>query len=117
MAATGGEPSRVIAERVEEARERQRVRLADSPWTSNAQMPGAVTRVRAGLEPGAGAVLVAAVERLALSGRGFDRAIRVARTIADLEGSDAVRAEHVSEALGYRAFDVSESGDPDAAAG
>jgi len=116
-AAVRAESSAAVAERVEAARQRQRRRLADGPWSSNAQMPGAVIRERARLAPGAAAVLAAAVETLALSGRGFDRAIRVARTIADLEGVDDVRAEHVSEALGYRAFGAPEPGSPGAAAG
>jgi magnesium chelatase family protein len=47
-------------------------------------------------------VLADAVESYALSGRGFDRAIKVARTIADLAGSDRVDDSHVAEALGYR---------------
>ena len=117
MAATGAEASAVVAARVEAARERQRRRLGDGPWSSNAQMPGAVIRERARLAPGATTALSAAVETLALSGRGFDRAIRVARTIADLEGADDVRAEHVSEALGYRAFGALEPEGSGAAAG
>lgn len=59
-------------------------------------------------------LLSLAVESLALSGRAFDRAVKVARTIADLGGSDRVDAEHMSEALGYRALgrrdDVAEAG-------
>ena len=47
-------------------------------------------------------LLARAVETFELSGRGFDRALKVARTIADLDASERVSAEHVSEALGYR---------------
>ncbi len=53
-------------------------------------------------------VLANAVERLALSGRGFDRAVKVARTIADLAGAERVEADHVAEALSYRTLTVPE---------
>ena len=98
-----GEPSSLIRTRVEEARERQRARMARSPWRCNAQMPGAMARREARLTDPAEKLLSAAVESLALSGRAFDRALKVARTIADLSGRDGVEAEHMAEALSYRA--------------
>jgi magnesium chelatase family protein len=102
MGAETSERSEHVRARVEEARERQRHRLAPTTWTCNAQMPGGMARRSAGLTDGATELLSAAVESLALSGRGFDRAIRVARTIADIAGAEGVEPEHMSEALGYR---------------
>jgi magnesium chelatase family protein len=103
MGSGTGERSETVRARVEAARARQRHRLARTPWTCNAQMPGAMARRTAGLTEGATELLSAAVESLALSGRGFDRAIRVARTIADIAGAGRVEPDHMSEALGYRA--------------
>jgi magnesium chelatase family protein len=96
------EPSARIRARVEEARERQRRRFGPRPVRCNAEMSGAAARRAALLTPGAEAVLARAVERYALSGRGFDRALKVARTIADLDGSDGVDDRHLLEALRFR---------------
>jgi magnesium chelatase family protein len=97
-----GEQSDPVRERVEEARERQRARLMETPWSCNGQMSGTFARRHAGLTAGAGDALSAAVDRLALSGRGFDRIVKVARTIADLEGHDRVETTDVNQALGFR---------------
>ena len=102
LGSESAEPSVRIRDRVELARERQRQRLAGTPWACNAQMPGAFARKLAPLTDRAESLLSQAVENLGLSGRGFDRAIKVARTIADLAGHERVSAEHVGEALGYR---------------
>jgi magnesium chelatase family protein len=97
-----GEASAVIRGRVEEARERQRRRMPEAPWRCNAQMPGSVARDVARLTRDAERTLSQAVDGMALSGRGFDRAVRVARTIADLRGHERVEADDMAEALTYR---------------
>ena len=97
-----GEPSARIRERVQEARERQRRRYGPTGFPCNAQLPGPLARREARISAGARDVLARAVDSLALTGRGFDRAIKVARTIADLDGADQIAPEHVAEALSYR---------------
>jgi magnesium chelatase family protein len=97
-----GEPSAAIRGRVELARERQRRRLSETPWMNNAHVPGPVIRRTALLTTGSESLLSDAVEGLVLSGRGFDRAVKVARTIADLEGHEKVEVDDMAEALGYR---------------
>ncbi|HEX6230211.1 MAG TPA: YifB family Mg chelatase-like AAA ATPase [Actinomycetota bacterium] len=98
-----GEASAPIRERVEEARERQRRRYAAIGVPCNAQLPGPLARREARMSLEAREVLARAVDVHGLTGRGFDRALKVARTIADLDRCDEVRAEHVGEALAYRA--------------
>lgn len=96
------ERSAAIRDRVEEARMRQRRRYAALGLPCNAQLPGPVARREARLSAAGREMLARAVDSLALTGRGFDRALKVARTIADLAGADEVSAEHVAEALSYR---------------
>jgi magnesium chelatase family protein len=97
-----GEASAAIRSRVEAARERQRHRYAALGVPCNAQLPGPLARRVAQLAPDAHAMLASAVDTLALTGRGFDRALKVARTVADLAGSDRIGSDHVAEALSYR---------------
>jgi magnesium chelatase family protein len=103
LGATEGEPSRCVRERVIVARARQERRYADLGVTCNANLPGPVARRRARLTREAEHVLAEAVDRMGITGRGFDRVVKVARTIADLEGAEPVRGEHVAEALSFRA--------------
>jgi magnesium chelatase family protein len=89
-------------ERVVAARERQSARLEGSSASCNAHMDAALVRRHVRLDDRGGAVLRRAYDRGALSPRGHDRVLRVARTIADVESCDAVRPEHLLEALAYR---------------
>ena len=106
LGAASGEPSAVVRERVLAARDLQLDRYRDTGWTCNAHVPGPQARRIAVLTPAGERILGKAVEANALSGRGFDRVLKVARTIADLGGDERVDVEHVGEALAYRdAFD------------
>jgi magnesium chelatase family protein len=97
-----GEPSAAVRERVVDARDRQRARLAKLGFGSNADVPGPIARRRFRMTADAERVLGNAVDAVHLTGRGFDRALKVARTIADLAGADRVDRPHVAEALSYR---------------
>ena len=102
MGSGGGEASETIRRRVQAARDRQRARWLDLDVACNAHLPGPVARRRVHLSGDAETTLSAAVDRLGLTGRGFDRAIKVARTIADLDAVEVVGRDHVAEALSYR---------------
>jgi len=100
-----GEPSAVIRARVLTARAHQAARFAGTATLVNARMSGRQTRRHCGLPPDAARLLGLALTRLGLSARAHDRLLRVARTIADLAGADAITAEHVAEAIQYRGLD------------
>ncbi len=99
---TAGEPSLAVRERVEAARDRQRRRYAGTGFHCNAQLPGPAARREARIAPPARELLAEAVDRHGLTGRGFDRTLKVARTIADLAGQERIAPDHVVEALAYR---------------
>lgn len=93
-----GELSNIVRCRVEAARER----ALERQGVPNAELGGAALREHAALSGGAAGFAQAVAKQLALSGRGFDRLLRVARTVADLEGTPALSEAHLAEAVSYR---------------
>ena len=100
------ENSATIAARVARAREIQKRRYAalnnDPPIRTNAEADGTLLEKIAAPDDAGKKLLADAVERLKLSARGYHRMLRVSRTLADLEGAEAVRRLHVAEALSFR---------------
>ncbi len=96
------EPSATVRERVIAARERQAKRFAGLGIACNAEMSPRMLDALSGATPAALRVLYGLHDREALSARGHARVLRVARTFADLAGSEKVRPEHVSLAAGHR---------------
>lgn len=102
---TGGEASSTIRERVNHARDIQKRRFHGGRIHSNAQMtPRYVKKFSKPDESGI-KLLETAVDRLGLSARAYDRILKVARTIADLEESEEVRSHHIAEGIQYRSLD------------
>jgi magnesium chelatase family protein len=91
-----------IRERVMRARERQQGRLAGTGALCNGDMDGRLTRRKVRLDAALTADVLSARDRLNLSGRGHDRVLRVARTIADLDDREQLRETDLDEALSYR---------------
>ena len=102
---TEGESSAVIRSRVVKARGVQRKRLEGSGMHCNAQMNKKQLNKYCKLEPQAEAMLGKYFAALGLSARTHDRIVKVARTIADLEGSAAIKAAHIAEAIQLRTRD------------
>lgn len=101
-----GESSATIRERVIRARRIQQERFRDYPGIyTNAQMTPALMHHFVQVEPAGMQQLKLAMERFALSARAYDRILKVARTIADLDGSKMVLAHHIGEAINYRKMD------------
>lgn len=101
-----GEPSATIRERVIAARQIQEQRYKDIKGIHcNAQMTERMIHQYAEPDTDSVEVLRSAMERLSLSARAYSRILKVARTIADLDGSEKVQLPHIAEAIGYRQLD------------
>ncbi|HKP12038.1 MAG TPA: YifB family Mg chelatase-like AAA ATPase [Blastocatellia bacterium] len=99
------ESSGEIRERVVRARKVQQERFASEKIFSNAQMTPRLIRKHCAIDSSSKALLEAAITRLGLSARAYDRILKVGRTLADLEGKAQIETAHVSEAIQYRTLD------------
>ena len=110
-----GESSAAIRERVIKARQIQELRFSSLPQQGgqgrvycNAQMSERMLHEFAEPDSASLDMLRTAMERLSLSARAYSRILKVARTIADLEGSERIQSYHIAEAIGYRSLDRSD---------
>ena len=100
-----GEPSDGVRTRVKGARAIQQERFRRTKTFCNAQMGVKQIRRHCAIGPDGQRLLETALERLGLSARAHDRILKVARTIADLEGEETIRTDHLAEAIQYRTLD------------
>ena len=101
----GEESSQVIRERVTKARGIQGQRFHRSKIYSNAQMNSRQIKTYCSIDAGCKRLLESAIEKLALSARAYHRILKIARTLADLEGSASIGGQHIAEAIQYRSMD------------
>ena len=100
------ESSAEIKKRVEAARAIQRRRFSSSVTSCNARMDSRELRSFCVLDAESEELMRGAFEAMGLSARSYDRILRVARTIADLDGSEEIRSDHLAEAIQYRSYDL-----------
>ncbi|MBI4240020.1 ATP-binding protein, partial [Candidatus Uhrbacteria bacterium] len=100
--------SALLREKVEKARARQRERFSGEGITTNAEMSSSRVERCCRLDVQAEQLMKMALEKLALSARSYFRVLKVARTIADLDGCDDITHEHVAESLQYRPRAITE---------
>ena len=100
------ESSKVIKERVDVARKRQNARFGTESCKCNARMGPDELRRYCQLDPQSAVLMKQAFDVFGLTARSYDRILKVARTIADLDGSEDIRAEHVAEAIQYRTVNM-----------
>ena len=100
-----GEPSAAIRERVNKARKIQLERFKGTKISCNAKMTASQTRKYCVLSEKAAKTLELSFEKLGLSARAYDKILKVARTIADLDNSESIENKHILEAIQYRSLD------------
>ncbi len=100
-----GEDSESIKRRVNQAREIQRGRFSGKKIYGNAQMSSRHLKKFCQIGEDSRGLLEQAIDKLGLSARAYTRILKIARTIADLEGMEAIGSAHISEAIQYRSLD------------
>jgi len=102
---SSGEDSETIKKRVDQARQLQRDRFAGKKIYCNAQMTSRHLKKYCPIGEDSKKLLEQAIDKLGLSARAYTRILKIARTIADLDGQDAILTAHISEAIQYRSLD------------
>jgi magnesium chelatase family protein len=100
-----GEPSSAIREQVIRAREMQLRRLKEAGIFCNARMSARLIKKFCKVDGAAETVLAAAMTQFSFSARAYNKILKLSRTIADLDGAEEIRTEHVTEAIQYRSLD------------
>ena len=102
--ATTGQTSAEVREEVQQARDLQQARYKGR-FDCNAHIDSRTTRDYCKMEPGAENLLKNAIDRLGFSARAYDKLLRIARTLADLDGVASIGEAHIAEAIQYRSLD------------
>ena len=101
----GEETSAAVRARVNTAREIQNARFEGKGFTCNARIDASMFDKVCVMDDNAQRMLKLAFDRMAMTARAYDRVLKVARTVADLDGSEIIRADHIGEAIQYRSLD------------
>jgi len=102
---TLGEPSKLIKERVDLARERQLERFKNDKIFSNSQLSSKHMKKYCKIDDKSSELMKEAFEKMGFSARAYNKILKVARTIADLDNKDFIESHHLAEALQYRSLD------------
>lgn len=100
-----GESSQIIRQRVNRARNIQQERFQQKKFHCNAHMPTKLLKKYCQVTQESHQLFQAAMNKLNLSARAYNRILKVARTIADLEGAESINSTHLAEAIQYRSLD------------
>jgi len=105
MTESTAEPSADIGRRVAAARNIQAKRFSRAKIYGNAQMSSRHIKTHCKIDDASRSLLESAIDKLGLSARAFNRVLKIARTIADLEAEQTIQVDHISEAIQYRNLD------------